>query len=35
MSLQIGTTTLRYGLMLAPMAGVTDRAFRKICRRHG
>ena len=35
MSLQVGTLTLPYGLMLAPMAGVTDRAFRKICRCHG
>ncbi len=26
---------LKYGLLLAPMAGVTDRAYRNICRRHG
>ena len=31
MSLKIGNTVLDYGLMLAPMAGVTDRASRKIC----
>ena len=35
MSVKIGNITLEYGLMLAPMAGVTDRAFRRICRRHG
>ncbi len=35
MSVTIGNLTLRYGLMLAPMAGVTDRAFRRICVRHG
>lgn len=35
MSVQIRTTVLRHGLVLAPMAGVTDRSFRKICRRFG
>ena len=31
MSIRIGDTVLRYGMMLAPMAGVTDRSFRSIC----
>lgn len=31
MSLRIGNVELRHGLMLAPMAGVTDRTFRRIC----
>ena len=35
MSIKIGNTVLEYGLMLAPMAGVTDRASRKICRECG
>ena len=35
MSLHIGKITLKHGLMLAPMAGFTDRAFRKICKEHG
>lgn len=34
-SLKIGNVTLAHGLMLAPMAGFTDRCFRKICREHG
>lgn len=33
--LKIGAVTLRHALMLAPMAGVTDAAFRAICRREG
>ncbi|MDO4270186.1 MAG: tRNA dihydrouridine synthase DusB [Eubacteriales bacterium] len=33
--MQIGTVTLAGRLALAPMAGVTDRAFRQICREHG
>ena len=33
--LKIGNTTLKHGLMLAPMAGVTDTVFRTICRRAG
>jgi len=33
--LKINDTELRHGLMLAPMAGVTDRSFRRICARHG
>lgn len=35
MSLNIGKIKLRHGLMLAPMAGVTDFSFRTICRRLG
>lgn len=34
-ALRIGGVTLKHGLMLAPMAGVTDAAFRAICRREG
>ncbi|MBQ9802120.1 MAG: tRNA dihydrouridine synthase DusB [Clostridia bacterium] len=33
--LHIGTVTLTHGLMLAPMAGVTDAAFRAVCHRAG
>ena len=33
--LKIGTATLPHGLMLAPMAGVTDHAFRATCHRFG
>ncbi len=33
--LRIGALTLKHGLMLAPMAGVTDASFRAICRRAG
>lgn len=33
--MQIGNVTLGGRLVLAPMAGVTDRAFRQICREHG
>ncbi len=35
MSIKIGNAVLEHGLMLAPMAGVTDRASRKICRECG
>ena len=35
MPLKIGDIELKYGLILAPMAGVTDRAYRNMCRRHG
>ena len=35
MSLKIGDVSLEYGLMLAPMAGYTDRAMRRICRELG
>lgn len=33
--LSFGSITLRYGLMLAPLAGYTDRAMRAVCRQHG
>lgn len=33
--MQIGPYTLANGLMVAPMAGVTDRPFRQLCRRLG
>ena len=33
--LKFGNITLKHGLILAPMAGVTDRPFRKICRELG
>ena len=33
--MKIGALNLPHGLILAPMAGVTDRAYRSICRRHG
>ena len=32
---RIGNVTLEGRLFLAPMAGVTDAAFRRLCRRHG
>lgn len=35
MSIHIGSVTLRHGLFLAPLAGVSDRAFRNICRACG
>ena len=35
MAVRFGTITLQRGLMLAPMAGVTDGAFRTICRKFG
>ena len=35
MALTVGAVTLRHGLMLAPMAGVTDASFRAVCRRMG
>ncbi len=35
MSVKIGDTELRHGIMLAPMAGVTDRSFRQLCYRLG
>ena len=35
MSIVIGDVSLRYGLMLAPMAGYTDYAMRRICRECG
>ncbi|MBQ7380922.1 MAG: tRNA dihydrouridine synthase DusB [Clostridia bacterium] len=33
--MQIGNYILRHGLFLAPLAGVSDRAFREVCRAHG
>lgn len=30
-----GNITLPYGLALAPLAGVSDRAFRRVCRACG
>ena len=33
--MKIGTTELKYGLMLAPMAGFTDRAMRFVCHKYG
>ena len=34
-NIKIGNYTLKHGLLLAPLAGVSDRPFRDICRRHG
>ena len=33
--LKIGNVTLKNNILLAPMAGVTDRAFRRICEEFG
>jgi tRNA-dihydrouridine synthase B len=33
--MRIGPYRLRNNLVLAPMAGVTDRPFRQLCRRFG
>ena len=33
--MQIGKLTFLHGLFLAPMAGVTDKSFRALCRDHG
>ncbi len=33
--MNIGKYTLKYGLLAAPMAGVSDRSFREMCRRFG
>ena len=35
MGFKIGNTELCHGLILAPMAGVTDRTFRNICKKYG
>ncbi len=35
MSVKIGNITLPFGVMLAPMAGYTDRAMRLVCREWG
>ena len=34
-NIQIGKYLLKHGLFLAPLAGVSDRAFREVCRVHG
>ena len=33
--MKIGNVELRHGIMLAPMAGYTDRAMRLVCREAG
>ena len=33
--MNIGKTELKHGLVLAPMAGFSDRAMRLVCRRYG
>ena len=33
--MKIGNVILKHGIFLAPMAGVTDRTFRLLCRRFG
>jgi len=33
--MNIGNIELKHGLLLAPMAGVTDRTFRRLCCEHG
>ena len=33
--MQIGNLKLENNTFLAPMAGITDRVFRQICREHG
>ncbi|MEB8433775.1 MULTISPECIES: tRNA dihydrouridine synthase DusB [Cocleimonas] len=35
MSYQIGSYTLKSKLLLAPMAGITDRPYRDVCRQYG
>ena len=35
MSISLGKYELDHGLMLAPMAGVTDSVFRRLCKRYG
>ena len=34
-NIKIGNYLLKHGLFLAPLAGVSDRAFREVCRAHG
>ena len=34
-SLKIGNVELENNVLLAPMAGITDKAFRKIVQSHG
>ena len=33
--LKIGIVTLENNIILAPMAGITDKAFRRICKEYG
>lgn len=33
--MRIGNVEIKHGLFLAPLAGVSDRTFRNICREHG
>ena len=33
--IKIGNTEYRHGLFLAPMAGVTDKSFRALCKKRG
>lgn len=33
--MKIGQTELKYGLIAAPLAGVSDRAYRQVCRTYG
>src|SRR5215831_412454 len=35
MTLKVGALELRSGLFVAPMAGITDRPFRRLARRYG
>ena len=35
MKLEIGGVVLENGLVLAPMAGVTDLSYRKLCKEQG
>ena len=35
MSIKLGNTVLKHGIMLAPMAGATDHAFRTVCKKYG
>ena len=35
MSIKLGNTVLKHGIMLAPMAGVSDRSFRILCHSMG
>ena len=33
--LKIGNVTIENNIILAPMAGITDKAFRRVCKEHG
>ena len=35
MSMKIGSYDIKHGLVLAPMAGITDISFRTLCKRYG